>query len=345
MSRYDFTVIQARGDKRLCKVYTPDTAQAYDRVYEVRAEVWTAFDLVDLYDTLAMLEGMRDRCIVRGAPLYGDDAWTPRRMRTERESKDGVPPSFEACDNAWICLDLDDVARPDGWEDRRPLKMVDQLVPPAFRGRGLVWQWSNGARLGKAIRAHVWYLTDRAVCDKSLRDWLKGEGIQDRSLYNPVQLHYTAAPVFEGMADPFDGWRLLMRTGPRVVLPACVLDLESYTKQEAERIEEAARRAQIERMTRSVVSGVGKRARYAQGALRRAEEAILRAGIGGRHGALVAEATSLWGLVLAGALEEADWEDAMRRAGEAVLPPERVKTGEIDDALEWARTHGEERAI
>lgn len=345
MNRYDFTVIQARGGKRLCKVYTPTTAQAYDRVYEVRAEVWTGFDLVDLHDILAILEKERDRCILRGAPLYEDDVWTPRRMRGDRESKDGIPPSFAPRDNAWICLDLDDVARPEGWEDRYPLKMVDALVPPAFRGAGLVWQWSNGARPGKAIRAHVWYLTDRAVCDKSLRNWLKGEGIQDRSLYNAVQLHYTAAPVFEGLADPFDGCRLLMREGALVPLPSCVMDLAGHAELEARAAREAENRRWLESMTTSLVKTVGKRARYVQGAVRRAEEAIMRSGVGGRHGALVKEATSLWGFVLAGALEESVWEDVMRRAGEAVLPPERVNAGEIDDALEWARTHGEERTI
>ena len=347
MTRYDFTVIQAQGERRLCKVYTPESTQAYDRVYEVRAEVWTAFDLTDLHDILAILEGRRDMCILRGVPLFGDDVWTPRRMRSETgaSAKDGIPPSFAPGDNAWICIDLDDVARPEGWRDHQPLRMVDALVPPAFRGAGLVWQWSNGARPGKAIRAHVWYLTDRAVCDKSLRDWLKGEGVEDRSLYNAVQLHYTAAPVFKGLADPLDGCRLLMRDGDPVTLPPCVVDLEGYATVEAAALAERTRKQQVERLTFSLIESVGKQARYSQGALRSAEKKIMNAGIGGRHGAIVSEATSLWGLVLSGIIEESVWEDTIRGAAAAALPPERIKSGEVDDALEWARTHGEERTI
>jgi hypothetical protein len=301
--------------------------------------------LSDLYDTLVMLEGMPDRCIIRGAPLFGEDEWTYRRMRSERATaarKDGIEPSFEARDLAWLCLDLDDVPRPEGFDDMRPLRHVDALVPRAFRGCGLVWQWSNGARYGAAIRAHIWYLLDREVCDGSVRDWLAAQEVADLSLYNPVQIHYTAAPLFVGMPEAIRV-RLLMRDGPPVQLPDEVVDLWTMRKTAAAYAAADVRKRKLAARHTSLAKRSKDETSYARGALRRACQSIIQAGEGGRHSQLVAEATATWGFVLAGKLDEATWESAIRGAAGQTIPQERVNGGEIDAALEWARTHGEER--
>jgi hypothetical protein len=173
---------------------------------------------------------------------------------------------------------------------------------------------------------------------------MRMQGVADVSLYNPVQLHYTAAPVFEGgLVDPIEGGRLVLRFGPLVTLPPTVLGLGAHRAQKAREVEVEARKKKAAAARISVVGAVGKRGRYAAGALRRACEKIVAAGEGGRHGALVAEATSTWGFVLAGDLNEHTWERAIREAGEQALPASRVSAGEIDAALAWARTHGEER--
>ncbi len=343
MTPYEFTILEAGGGRRFCKVYTPAGSQAYDKVFEVRAEVWTAQDLVCLYDILEILEGQRDKCIIRGEPLCADDVWTRRKMRSEiAPGGEEVAPTFASRDHAWLCLDLDDVERPEGWRDHQPLRMVDALVPAPFAGAGLVWQWSAGARPGGKIRAHVWYLLDREVCDASLRAWLGELGVKDLSLYNAVQIHYTAAPVFEGLDDPMPQ-RLLMRQGDLVVLPECVVDGWSWRKIEEQAKLDRERAARAALRTTSLVSRGGKAGRYARAALAAGCRRIAEAGEGARHQTLCAEATGLWGLVLKGTLEEGAWERALTEVAESVLPAERVAQGEVQNILRWAKTHGEER--
>lgn len=342
---YDFTILEAGDARRFCKVYTPEGSRAYDKVYQVRSCVRTVCDLYGVYDLLDELELQRDRCIVRGAPLFDETVWTRRLMRSEQTTaprKDGGEPAFAAADRAWVCLDLDDVERPEGWRDHQPLRMVDALVPAPFGGAGLVWQWSAGARPGGKIRAHVWYLLNRPACDASLRDWLRELGVKDLSLYNAVQVHYTAAPLFEGMDDPMT-CRLLMRQGDVVQLPDAVQDGATFKAAieaaRADREREAARKAR----TTSVMARSGKASRYAQAALTSACRKILCAGEGARHQLIVAEATGLWGLVLKGTLQEPDWASALTEAAASVLPADRVASGEIEDILRWAQDHGEER--
>lgn len=342
--RHEFTILEAGDARRFCKVYTPAGSNAYDKVYQVRAEVWTACTLTDVYDMLERLETMRDRCIIRGEPLFDDKTWTRRLMRSETPAvrKDNGEPAFASRDHAWLCLDLDDVERPEGWRDHQPLRMIDTLVPAPFAGAGVVWQWSAGARPGGKIRAHVWYLLDRPACDASLRDWLRGLGVADLSLYNAVQIHYTAAPIFEGVEEPI-GQRLFMRDGPVVQLPDAVQDGATFKAAlEAARVERE-RAAAMRARTTSLVSRGGKAGRYARAALAAGCRRIAEAGEGARHQTLCAEATGLWGLVLKGTLEESAWERALTEVAESVLPADRVAQGEVQNILRWAKTHGEER--
>ena len=87
-------------------------------------------------------------------------------------------------------------------------------MPEEFRDASCWWQWSSSqgvpARLGEAppdaLRLHLWFWLDRAVPDEDLRRWAntrKAEGLPvDAALFNPVQPHYTARPLFDGLSDP-----------------------------------------------------------------------------------------------------------------------------------------------
>jgi hypothetical protein len=61
---------------------------------------------------------------------------------------------------------------------------------------------------------HIWFWLDRPISDVDLKRWatswntanagrVQGKAIIDPRLFNDVQAHYTAAPTFVGMADPF----------------------------------------------------------------------------------------------------------------------------------------------
>ena len=59
------------------------------------------------------------------------------------------------------------------------------------------------------VSAHVWFWLSAPWSDAKLKTWAKtvnghaGSKLIDTALFNDVQAHYTAAPIFEGVADPF----------------------------------------------------------------------------------------------------------------------------------------------
>ena len=59
-----------------------------------------------------------------------------------------------------------------------------------------------GIKQGK-VRLHLWYWLSRPCSDAEMKGWLQ-ESPVDLALFNPVQMHYTANPVFlDGATDPF----------------------------------------------------------------------------------------------------------------------------------------------
>ncbi|MCD8525987.1 MAG: hypothetical protein LRY62_02150 [Alphaproteobacteria bacterium] len=53
------------------------------------------------------------------------------------------------------------------------------------------------------ISAHLWFWCDRPVSDVEWKAFFKAHGSKvDLAVYSAVQPHYTAQPIFVGMADP-----------------------------------------------------------------------------------------------------------------------------------------------
>ena len=53
------------------------------------------------------------------------------------------------------------------------------------------------------IRLHLWYWLNRPCSDAEMKGWLQDSPV-DLALFNPVQPHFTANPIFlEGAIDPF----------------------------------------------------------------------------------------------------------------------------------------------
>lgn len=117
----------------------------------------------------------------------------------------------------WLLLDFDGIPTPSAINFiKQPEKAIEYLVslmPSYFHGVSYHYHLSSGAGLdgGKTIRAHIWYWLDKPVHDDVLRVWAKGINCQgkliDTALFNAVQPHYTADPIFDGVADPFLGKR------------------------------------------------------------------------------------------------------------------------------------------
>jgi len=240
-------------------------------------------NLQELGDALKAIEREPEWLVVRGEP----ESTETRQRRVYLN--DGP---FKPTDRRWLCIDVDEI-------DGSHVSEAIAALPDYVQRAGCWYQYSSsyGVKLGK-VKVHLWYWLDRPACCFSLRQWAKSlGGLIDAMLYNPVQPHFTAAPVFVGAPDP-----VAQRSGfwpgePELVLPASVVDLATYRAEEKQRLAAAEewRRKAAQRASRNPRAD-DQRQFYALKALERAVDAILSAGPGSRHLTIYRESCSMGGL-------------------------------------------------
>jgi hypothetical protein len=135
-----------------------------------------------------------------------------RRIGVKGHGKDGFFQSSPA-GQPWILLDFDGITTPSAisfiTNPNQAIEYLISLLPPYFQGVSYHYHLSSQAGLddGKTIRAHLWYWLDQPVTENKLRIWAKNidptEKLIDHNLFQEVQAHYTADPVFKGVTDPF----------------------------------------------------------------------------------------------------------------------------------------------
>jgi hypothetical protein len=94
------------------------------------------------------------------------------------------------------------------------------LLPPECWDATCWWQYSAQQSVfpdDDGLRLHLWFWLDRALDDASLKRWgiaanvaANGIKVVDTALFNGVQIHYLAPPLFTAMPDP-----LVRRAGLR----------------------------------------------------------------------------------------------------------------------------------
>lgn len=317
---------------------------SFDAGYRVQSRPARLDGLGALYRLLAVLADKPEYFILRGALLVPGGIPHVRRyhpLEPTDEDPNPDPPSYMATDRRWLCLDVDDWLVPD--ELRAPERRAELVrtvingLPDWFHRAGVVVQWSSSAGLDgfRLAKLHLWFWLSRPICGFSIReefhkwndtinkDEPDGKTRIDCALYNPVQPHYTAAPLFSpaGIVDPLcrfiDGDipvsdRLVLFMGPPADPPARFLDLAGYDGKELDqRAQEKARRLRA-RQSRAALgtrwSNASRKQRYVDAALSAAVRNVEEV-----HGTLDwyitlrKESFSTFGLVAAGELEQDVW--------------------------------------
>lgn len=160
----------------------------------------TIFDLADI---LADLNAAPRSFAIRGEPMPGVDLSAP--VRRLKYSGPGQPATFRSSETGrrWICFDFDKVAAPVTIDARanpaRALDYLAGLLPAEFHNVTYWGQWSSSAGIKgwSSLSAHLWFVLDQPISDDDL--WLWGQSTAapiDTRLFNSVQPHFTAAPIF-----------------------------------------------------------------------------------------------------------------------------------------------------
>lgn len=167
----------------------------------------------DLSKILSTLESEPSKFIIRGKPKENAKEFV-RRMCN------GPDAAFDNCARPYVMLDFDKLPCPVFFDmlgnPEEAIEWVVSTLPKCFGKASCYWQFSASQNVvcetnqetKNSISLHLYFYFDREMSDQELKYYFKDNSIIDKALFSPVQIHYTARPIFEGMKDP-----LLIRSG------------------------------------------------------------------------------------------------------------------------------------
>jgi hypothetical protein len=174
---------------------------------------WPISGPVDLFRALTKLSKAPKSFVIRGAPI-------DKRMSNIVRRSIGPTATFaeRPTGRRWACFDFDSSPGTVSPGESPAGSISEALADTPLRDVTFVWQASSQWGIKPGIRAHVWVWLEAPRTDAQVLEWVAGVQLPvDRSLFNPVQPHYTAAPVFKGCTDPLAGYD---RVGIRIAADA-----------------------------------------------------------------------------------------------------------------------------
>ena len=164
--------------------------------------------LIDLSECLLQIEKIPKALVIRGDPLpHVDVSGYTRRLLVNFQTPE--------VGRRWVLIDFDKIDMPEGMDLKRDtlaaMEHLVHLLPVEFHDCSYHYQLSSSAGMGdpRKISAHVWFWLTEPWTDQALKDWAGaikeqlGYELIDPALFNDVQPHFTAVPVFDGVEDPF----------------------------------------------------------------------------------------------------------------------------------------------
>lgn len=206
-------VLHARGGKVTTKTWRSDgtLCNSDSPKYFTSKEVLLSC-LRDLSTLLLRLESDPHACIIRGRNRGHEHS----RIVEPDDTKSGLvlrrKTVHEDAPHHWQLLDVDNF-RPTGCDPlKNPVAAIEEFIITQLHGcfHGVSYHWQLSSSAGhpskpvEVLKAHIWFWLKTPYTSAQLIAWANATDYKgDGSLFDPIQLHYTAAPVIEaGMVCP-----------------------------------------------------------------------------------------------------------------------------------------------
>ena len=320
-SLFSFTVLTHYGSKKnkhvLAKVWTTGEAKT-PHIKKVIPKIVQAENLSELHALLTALSPHSNSAIIRGELTTTGESFSAANKHVYRRClpKDGIAPHFKDTPRKWVCFDCDKlITRFDirTQAEQAVAFYVKQLRLPD--NVGYVWQLSGSAGKPNSdpflLKAHVWMFLDEARTSKQVKDYYKEQdsdlvGLVDLALFNPVQWHYTAAPI-NALADYTDPCqqRLGVVLGDPIHVPIVQnVDLSFIKTAKTKRELSTKTQRAINAANVSGAFATTFQKTVALNALERGAKELRNTSEGARHNTLNRILYYLYGYVYSGALDE-----------------------------------------
>ena len=203
MSIHDtLSVLTTSDGKKATKTFTVTpfglAAQAWGNPTFFDHEAVPVSNLEELSNLLTKLQGHPDKLVIRGALREGREATGIRRTCA------GPDANFQSASHQWLCIDVDDFPIPENyggaWDANEEAIVADLCyhLPKEFHNVNCHWHFSSSMGIKPGVRVHLWFWLSRPVSDEEAKAWLSDSKTPlDLSLYQTVQAHFTAAPIFD----------------------------------------------------------------------------------------------------------------------------------------------------
>ncbi len=211
----DFLTILTHSRSRLAKLWQADgTISSYDETKNYQVNEMPVAGIAELSAALTSLETRTNSAVIRGkfkgeaaAAVIDADEHKPGLARKIKALYDDVP-------HHWVLIEVDKftpVVDPVLDPEAAITEYITSSLPAAFHDISYHWQLSSSAghpSSAGVLKAHIWFWLSTPATSDDLKSWAKsapgagGMGL-DSSVFNSVQFHFCAAPLFaEGVTDP-----------------------------------------------------------------------------------------------------------------------------------------------
>jgi len=208
-------VLTSAGPLMAKQWLTDGTISSYTNAKQFKPRLVRVHTIHDLYKLLNKLESLPRACLVRGRFVGQEEAQSVAQREGATLQPDHVlrrGDCFADQPLHWIMIDVDDFKPRCHDPVSNPVEAICEFIsdslPAPFHGASFCWALSASAghpsKQG-TLKAHLHFWLEMPRTCAELAAWARTlpGGTIDASLYSPVQVHYTAAPLFEpGVTDP-----------------------------------------------------------------------------------------------------------------------------------------------